>query len=154
MGKIVKYVVWLILFFIFSEIIINVSLESNYDKIERKDTLEQITIEQADATKVNGRIFGKIFNDENNRIENKYLRIDLFSERDILLGSKYIDVSNMRENETRDLEIHFKLQDVEYYNMSFTDEKEENVLIIPEIVADMTKGEILLGTLLAFAIFR
>lgn len=145
-----KYALWLILFFIFSELIININLETNYDDLGRKDKLEQVTVYQADATKINGRIKGTIDN-ANNTIKNTYLRIDLYSERDNFLGSKYIDVSNMREDETRNFEVYFKIQDVEYYEMKFTDDKEEGEL--PEMLQDLTREEVRLGVFLTFLIF-
>ena len=45
-------------FFLLSELLINASLESQYRKIGRRDNINQVTIEQAEATKVNGRIKG------------------------------------------------------------------------------------------------
>ena len=152
MRTLLKYALWVILFFIFSEVLININLESTYNKIERKDSIEQITIYQAEATKVNGRIKGTIFNDENNKIENTYLKIDLYSARDILLGSRYIDISNLRENETREFEAYFKIQDVETYEISFVDEKDETGEL-PEMLKDLSKPEIIWGTFLAFLIF-
>ena len=146
-----KYAMWVILFFIFSEIMININLETVYRNIGRKDNLPQITIYQAQATKVNGRIKGTIYNGKENKITNKYLRIDLYSERDTYLGSKYIDVSTMREEETRNLEIYFKVQDVDYYEMKFTDEKEEEEL--PEMLKDLTREQVVWGTFLTFLIF-
>ena len=146
-----KYVIWIVLFFIFSEIMINLYLESTYKDIERKDELVQVSIYQAQATKVNGRIKGAIYNDTNNIIKNTYLKINFFSERGNLLGSQYIDVSNMRENETRNLETYFKIQDVNYFNMEFTDEKVEGE--IPMLKEDLTRSEVVWGVFLTFLIF-
>ena len=128
-----KYAVWVILFFIFSEIMININLETVYRNIGRKDNLPQVTIYQAQATKVNGRIKGTIKNQAENKIESKYIKVDFYSERDILLGTKYIDVSAMRENETQDLELYF-------YEMSFTNEKTESeITLLPQ---DLTISQI------------
>lgn len=143
-----NYALVIILFYIFSEIMINVNLESVYQDIGRRDKIEQVSIYQAEATKVNGRIKGKIYNDAKNKITNKYIRIDLYSERDNLLGSKYIDVSNMRADETRDLEVYFKVQDVEYYEVKFVDEKVEGEL--PEMYKDLTWGEIRIGVIITY----
>lgn len=151
MKTLSKYVLWLILFFIFSEIMIKLNIESTYQNIGQKNNLEQISIYQAQATKINGRIKGTINNKAENKIKNKYIKIDLYSERNIFLGSKYIDVSNMREDETRNFEIYFKVQDVDYFEMNFTDEKVEGEL--PEILQDLTKEEVMWGTFLAFLIF-
>ena len=150
MKTLLKYALWIILFYIFSNLIIYLNLETTYQNIGRKDNLEQVTIYQAQATKVNGRIKGTIYNNEKNKITNKYLRIDLYSERGNFLGSKYIDVSNMRDNETRELEAYFKVQDVDYYEMKFTDEKEEGEL--PEMLKDLTREQVVWGTFLTFLI--
>ncbi|MBQ2938330.1 MAG: hypothetical protein IJE05_05605 [Clostridia bacterium] len=151
MKTLLKYVLWLVLFFIFSNILINISIETTYQNIGRKDNLEQVNVYEAQATKVNGRIKGTIYNKSENKITNTYLRIDLYSERDILLGSQYVDISSLRDNETRNFEVYFKVQDVEYYQMNFTDEKVEGEL--PVMLQDLTKEEVVWGTFLTFLIF-
>ena len=146
-----KYAMWIILFFIFSNLLIDINLESTYKNIGRKDNLPQISIYQAQATKVNGRIKGTIFNNAENKLTKQYIKIDLYSERDNFLGSKYIDVSNMRDNETREFEIYFKIKDVDYYEIKLVDEKEEGEL--PEMLKDLTKEQVFWGTFLTFLIF-
>ena len=145
------YAIWIILFYIFSNTLIYLNLETTYQNIGRKDNLPQVTVYQAQATKINGRIKGRIYNSSEYRIKNKYLRIDLYSERDVFLGSKYIDVSTMRDDETRNFEEYFKVQDVDYYEMKFTDEKEEGEL--PEMLKDLTREQVVWGTFLTFLIF-
>ena len=151
MKTLLKYALWVVLFYIFSNIMINLYIESSYQAIGRKDNLPQVTVYQAQATKINGRIKGSIYNSSEHKITNKYLRIDLYSERDVLLGSKYIDVSTMRDDETRNFEEYFKVQDVDYYEMKFTDEKEEGEL--PEMAKDLTREQVVWGTLFAILIF-
>lgn len=151
MKTLAKYVIWLVLFYIFSNLMIYLNIESTYQNIGRKDNLPQVTVYQAQATKINGRIKGSIYNSEAHKITNKYLRIDLYSERDVFLGSKYIDVSTMRDDETRNFEEYFKVQDVDYYEMKFVDEKEEGEL--PEMLKDLTKEQVIWGTFLTFLIF-
>ena len=135
MKTFLKYAIWVILFYIFSNLMININLEATYQNIGRKDNLQQITVYQAQATKINGRIKGSIQNNSEHKITNKYVRIDSYSERDVFLGSKYIDVSTMRDNETRNFEEYFKIQDVGYYEIKFTDEKEEGEL--PAMLKDL-----------------
>ena len=60
-------------------------------------------------------------------------------------------IETMREEETRNLEIYFKVQDVDYYEMKFTDEKEEEEL--PEMLKDLTREQVVWGTFLTFLIF-
>ena len=83
-----KYALWVILFFIFSEIIINVGLNSSYKNMECKNNIEQVNIEQAQSTLVNGRIKGTIKNTGAKDLNGKFIKIDIYSERNVLLGSK------------------------------------------------------------------
>ena len=110
MKTFLKYILAIIIFFFFSNFLIYMSLETTYQNIGRKDNLQQVTIYQAQATKVNGRIKGTIYNDANNKITYRYLKIDLYSERGNLLGTKYIDLLGIRENERRNLEVYFKFK--------------------------------------------
>lgn len=151
MKTFLKYTLWIVAFYIFSNLMIYLNIETTYQNIGRKDNIEQVTVYQAQATKVNGRIKGTIFNNAENKLTKQYIKIDLYSERDNFLGSKYIDVSNMRDNETREFEIYFKIKDVDYYEIKLVDEKEEGEL--PEMLKDLTKEQVFWGTFLTFLIF-
>lgn len=144
--KIFTYVLWLIGFFILSEILINVSLNSSYKPIGRKDSTPNINVYQAEATKVNGRIRGIIDNSEN-KIQGKYLKIDIYSPRDVKLGTKYIDISNVNPGETDSFEVYYKLQDTSYYNISIVNEMEK-VDDTPFLSQDLPNKDILCLTFL------
>ena len=132
-----KYALWVIAFAIFSEFIINVGLNSSYKKIERKDETPQVQIYQAEATLVNGRINGTIDTSSTNQ---QYVKIDLFSKRGTFLGKKYIQLQKAQSKQ--DFNIYFELHDVESYQISLVDEKEEGELeLIPK---ELTKPEICL----------
>ena len=70
------YALWVVLFIIFSDFLINVCLNSSYRPIERRDNVSQVNVYQAEATLVNGRIRGLITNSETDNISNKYLEFD------------------------------------------------------------------------------
>ena len=143
----ILYVLAIIGFFLFSELLINASLESEYKPIGRKDNINQVIITQAEATKVNGRIKGKIINPEDNSLSGKYLKFDFYSARDVLKGTKYIDVSQLQTNQIEEIEMHFKLEDINYYTVSFADEKTETeIKLLPQ---DLNRTQIKIATFLA-----
>ena len=135
------YALWVVLFIIFSEFLINVALNSSYRPIERRDNVSQVNVYQAEATLVNGRIRGLITNSETDNISNKYLEFDFYSERDVL-----------QAGETQNFEILFKLENVDYYTVSVLDEKPEGeeIEILPE---GWTTGEIVVATVFTLLIF-
>ena len=147
-----KYVLWLVGFIILSEFLINVGLNSTYRTIGRKDNLSQVTIYQAEATSVNGRMKGVIRNNSENDLNGKYVKIDFYSPREVFLGSKYIEINNLEKDGVKTFEVYFKLQNVNYYSISITDYKNSNeeIELIPK---DLTKPEIIVATIFTFLIF-
>ena len=146
------YALWVVLFIIFSDFLINVGLNSSYRPIERRDNVSQVNVYQAEATLVNGRIRGLITNSETDNISNKYLEFDFYSKRDVYLGKKIIDINELQVGETQNFEILFKLEDVDYYTVSVLDERPEGeeIEILPE---GWTTGEIVVATVFTLLIF-
>ena len=146
------YALWIVLFIIFSEFLINVGLNSSYKPIERRDNVSQVNVYQAEATLVNGRIRGLITNSETDNISNKYLEFDFYSERDVYLGKKIINVNELQPGETQNFEILFKVEDVNYYTVSVLNERPEGeeIEILPE---GWTTTDIIIATALTLLIF-
>ena len=148
MKNIFLWVLMIIGMFILSDFLIAVGLNSTYKDIVRKDENFKISIYQADATYVNGRIRG-IIKDTTN-INNKYLEVELYSERNILMGRKYIEIQN--NDDSQPFEVLFRAKDVKYYKVDIVDEKKEGPEL--EIISkELTKPEILVLTAITFLIF-
>lgn len=147
-----KYAMWILLFGLFSNFLIYMSLNSTYRDIHVKDSVaNQVTVQTAEATSVNGRMFGKVKNTEKNNINGKYIEIDLYSARNVLLGTKYIQVNNLAVGEEEPFEVYFKLQNIEYYNINIVDEIPENGELGEFLNEDMKEAAIL--SLLVYMIF-
>lgn len=146
------YASWVILFFIFSNFLINVGLNATYKPIERRDNVSQVNIYQAEATLVDGRIRGIITNSETEDLSGKYLEVDFYSGRDVYLGRKIININQLQANETQNFEILFKLEDVEYYSVSIVEERPEGEEI--EILPDgWTTTDVVVATVITMLIF-
>lgn len=150
MKKILIWILILIGVFVLSNFLIYVGLNSTYQDIERKDNKSQIVVYQADATSVNGRIRGII--KEPGQIQAKYLKMELYTKRDVLAGRSYVEIEDGENNETQPFELLFKANNVAYYKIETVNEKEEGteLEILPK---DLTKSEIILATALTFLIF-
>ena len=91
MRTFLKYILWIVLFFIFSEFLINVSLNSSYKSMNNTGNVPQgVKIEYAESTLVNGRIKGTIENTGDEDLTGKYIQMDFYSSKNNLLGTKYI----------------------------------------------------------------
>lgn len=146
-----KYALWVILFFIFSEILINIGLNSSYKKMERRDEISQVEITEAKSTLVNGKVKGIITNSEEDYLTGKYVRIDYYSKRDILVGTKYIEINTTENNRTQDFSTYFELQEVTSYEVSIVDQKEEGEIEL--IPTELTQPEIVMLTVVTMLCF-
>lgn len=151
MKTFLKYTIWLVLFFLFSNFIIDIGLNSSYKDISRRDSNFQVEITQAQATLVNGRMKGTIRNSSEDYLTGKYVRIDFYSKKNVFLGKKYIEIETTQNNTTQDFNIYFELQDVTSYSISIVNDKEEGEIeLLPE---DLTRPEVVLLTAITLLIF-
>lgn len=120
-----KYAVWVILFFVFSNILIFVGLNSTYKNMEASATTSNlVNIKKAESTSVNGRIYGSVTNTAENNLTGKYIRIDIYSQRNVLLATKFLEIGELAIGSTDNFEIYFKTQNAKLYNISVVDTME------------------------------
>lgn len=113
------YILVLVLFFIFSRVIIFIGLNNTYDNINAKETIpEGVSISSAKATAVNGEIKGKI----SEELNSKYIKFNFYTDIDSLAGSYYVTPSEL---ENGNFEFYFKLNYIESYSIEITDEEPE-----------------------------
>ena len=151
MRTFLKYVLWIVLFFIFSDFLINVGLNSSYKSMENTGNVPQgVKIEYAESTLVNGKIKGTIENTGDEDLTGKYIQMDFYSSKNNLLGTKYIPIEATSTG-AQEFETFFELQDVKSYDMSIVDQKNLPELeLIPE---EMKKPEIILLSIMTMLMF-
>lgn len=119
-----KYAIWIILFWIFSDILINVGINTTYKDVQAKEVIPQgIEVQQMQATKVNGRMRIAV---RDQSLSGKYLKISLYSDIGNELGVEYLEIGDLKENEIKSIEKYFKIVDVKSYEVSVVDEKGES----------------------------
>lgn len=148
------YALCVILFFIFSNIMIEIALKTSYDPIDTYKTEPmgiEIDINEAKATYVNGYVGGSIKNN-NSEIQKTYIKIDLYTKRDVYMGSKYIELNNLKQAETRDFRIGFQYTDIDHANITLVNEVLEPV---PEefFISNELREIFLLKTVLFLCVF-
>lgn len=84
------------------------------------DTSLELQVMEAKATTVNGYVTGRVKNTYSKKINCIYLKIDLYSKRDIKLGTKYVKLEEFKVNETKEFRANFNLEGVEKCEFSYT----------------------------------
>ncbi len=152
MKTFAKYAIWLILFWILSDILIYYGVNSTYKELKKKNEIpSQIVVKNAEATKVNGRIKGTVVNSAENDLSGKFLKIDLYADSGNVVATEYVEIGNLRENEVKSFETYFKMQDIKAYDISIVDEKNEETTTDVFMTEDMKKAGVL--ALLTYMIF-
>ena len=120
----VKYIIWIILFWILSDFLINVGLKTTYKEMQKIGQIPSgIQVKEIKSTAVNGKI-NLIVNSTS--LSGKFIKVDLYSSKDNLLGTQYLDIGEIKENESKNINTYFKISDVKKYKISITDEKGES----------------------------
>ena len=120
MKTLFKYALWIILFWILSDILIKVGLDSTYKNIQQRGEIPTgVEIVQMQATAVNGRAKVKI-NDTS--LSGKFLKLDLYSSTGVNLATQYIELGEIKENEAKEIETYFKFSEVKSYEIAVVDE--------------------------------
>ena len=118
------YALIIIGFYFFSNVLIFFSVKGSYNNIngEVLTTAPDIEIQEAKATYINGYVDGIINNNTETKIENKYIKIDIFSERNVKLGTKYVNIENLDVDQTQEFHMGYRLTDSFRYEISFVEE--------------------------------
>lgn len=119
------YAILIVVFAIFSDFIIRVGLRNTYKTIsgEVKVVSPEIVMNEVKTTDVNGYAKGTIKNNSDEDIDRIYIKIDLYSKRDVNLGTEYLEINNLSSEESRDFEIQYRYSNVNYYNITCVYEK-------------------------------
>ena len=148
LKKFLLYAAMIVGFWVFSDIISYVAIKSNYDNIYSKIYINspEISIKESKATYVNGVIKGSLKNNTDTMMNGKYLKIELYSARDVKLGTKYIKIENLEPSKYQEFEMWYKFTDVEYANITVTDNIENATE--EEFISEETAAYIVVGTLI------
>ena len=121
MKTFAMYALWIILFWILSDILINVGINTTYNNLPRRGELpEGIEVVQMQSTAVNGRVKLKV-SDET--LSGKFIKIDLYSSTGVNLGVQYLEIGSLTTNDIKEIETYFKISEVDSYEISVVEEK-------------------------------
>ncbi len=116
-------------FYIFSTICAYFYLQSTYTEIDaniKDESTVKITIEEANATIINGYIKGNIENTTNEAIQSKYVQINLISSRGNLILTKYLYVDEIKPGEVKDFNLSFRAENIKSFEVEITEEVDKS----------------------------
>ena len=128
MKTFLKYLMIVIAFYVFSNIMINAFLKVSYvDMHDYEINVDQVFIDVSEAktSKRNGYIKGIVKNNTDVIVENKYLKFSMLSKNGNVLGEKYIRIDKIEPEQLRKFELKFEYDNVKSFKIEMTATKPE-----------------------------
>jgi ABC-type Na+ efflux pump permease subunit len=152
MKKFLIYALLVAALWIFSDIVIFLTINGIYKPKEARVYVSspEIIITENKATYVNGVIKGNIKNNTQEIMNDKFLKIDMYSARDVNLGTKYVKINNLKPNQSREFEMGYQFTDVNYTIVTMVDNVEN---VSEEELASQNVGFYLIFGKLMFLYF-
>ena len=111
-----KYALWIVGLYFFTAILIFIGFNLNYKKIDLKyDLPEQITIAKAEATSKQGRIYGYVQNNEQNNLNGKFIKAEIYDENNNIDDVQYLKIEDLKLNEKKMFKIFFATHNAKKY---------------------------------------
>ncbi len=123
--KIAFYAILIVVFIIFTDCMIKVGLRNTYRTISGKIdvTSPEIIMSEVKTTDVNGYAKGNIKNNSDKDIDRIYIKLDLYSKRDVNLGTEYLEINNLKIGKEQEFEIKYRYSNVNHYEITIIDSK-------------------------------
>ena len=108
--------------FLLTSFLIFVGFNSNYKPIKLSQELPpQITIEKAEATKDQGRVYGYVQNSNESNLNGKYLKISVYNANNENITTEYLKIDNLDVNEKKLFRSNFNAKIARSFDINIID---------------------------------
>ena len=123
--QIMFFVILIFAFAYFSNYMIGVGLRNTYKTIkgEVKTSSPSIIVSEIKTTDVNGYARGTIKNNTDEDMNSIYIKLDLYSRKDVHMGTEYFEVKDLKVGDSQDFKIEYRFSNVNHYEITCVDEK-------------------------------
>lgn len=118
-----KYILMIIGIYLLTSVLVFIGFNANYSKITLKGEVpEQISIEKAEATKSQGRVYGYISNSVDNNVNGKYIKVSIYDVDDELLTTEYLKIDDVNYGDKKLFKATFNVDNANSYSISIVNE--------------------------------
>lgn len=122
LNKDIKIVLLVVGGFLLTSFLIFIGFNVNYKPMELKAELPNvITIEKAEATKVQARVYGRIRNTEESDFNGKYIKVSLYNANNENISTEYLKIENLGKDENKLFRATFNAEKAKSYTVDLVD---------------------------------
>ncbi len=121
-----KYFLAFVIVYILVDIGTYLSIKSTYiaRNYEVQIGTPKVEISEMKSTVLNGYVKGTLTNDTDLVITGRALRLDFYTKRGVLAGTKFVKIDNLLQGETKEFESRFNFDNVNSLKVSIVDSLE------------------------------
>lgn len=124
LKKYAKYILIVVGIYLLTSFLIFIGFNSNYKKIELKNELpEQISIEKAEASKKEGRIYGYVKNMEESNLNGKYIKVSIYNSGNENIATEYLKIDDLKSSQDKLFKATFVADNAKSYEINIVDNK-------------------------------
>lgn len=157
MQTFLKYALWIILFYLFSNFAISTMIKTTYRNvgkdnihIQQADNGFEINVDRADSNRRQAYFTGTVKNNSDKVIDRQYVKVESYYKGK-LMQEKYMAFENMQPGEERKFKLLYNVGKIDEYKVSYVDEIPENRTKVDDAI-DNVKD--FLGKVKGGSIFR
>lgn len=153
-----KYIIWIVAFYLFTMLMTYIGLNSTYKDIKASNEVSnQVKIDIAQTTKVNGRIYGEVTSTEENDLNGKYIKVRIFDKKGELRGLKFLKIEGTEINAPKRFMVYFTSENIVSYSVDIVEDSEETqaeIKSVEELFKDVfTDKELGKSLIIAFVLW-
>lgn len=120
------YILLLVGFYIFTVVFTYIGLNATYKNINFRENLpDQVVINLAQATTVNGRIYGEVTSTQENNLNGKYIKVEIYNKKEAIAGTKYLKIEGTNLNEPKKFAVYFTADNIKSYKIEIVEDSKE-----------------------------
>ena len=125
LNKDFKIVLLVVAGFILTGFLIFIGFNVNFKPIELKSEIpSQLSIEKAEASKVQARVYGYVQNSSEDNLTGKFIRVSVFNANNENLETKFLKIENLEKNERKLFKAWFNQKKVKSYTIDIVNSEE------------------------------
>ena len=119
-----KYILGVVGIYLLTSALIFIGFNLNYSEITLKGELpKQISVEKAEATKSDGRVYGYVANYRDNNINGKYIKVSVYDSSDELLTTEYLRIDGVEYDTQKLFKARFVVDGASSYSISIVEDE-------------------------------
>ena len=126
MKTFLKYFIAFVLVYVLVNVGTYFILKSTYISRDYEINIDspKVEIVEAKTTVENGYVKGKITNNTENIVTGSALKLEYYTKRGVLAGTKYVKIDNLLQGEEKEFESRFNFDNVDSIKISLVDSLE------------------------------